>query len=292
MGKIGRPMVVEIAPKTYFINEFGFDAQYVLIGDERALVIDTGCGFYDIDTLVRRLTDKPYDVVITHMHPDHAGGMKQFKEVYVHPADVDSDGGYLDMVTKERELEYRKLMLGMKTGYTDVWGVQEEDYQEHQQIPAFKDLYDGQTFELGNREVTCYHTPGHSAGSCMFLDLKTKILFSGDAANGNVMVRACAVSSVIKGLVKVQKMLGTEFEQIFNGHTSYAGTIDVFSQPLEQFCDVIEAFRSILRGDAKVESERSHLFPDMINNIAVYGQARVSWDPNKLWEEGEEHIIY
>jgi hypothetical protein len=86
-------------------------------------------------------------------------------------------------------------------------------------------------------------------------------------------------------------MEGTEFHQIFNGHTSYAGTIDVFSQPLEQFDDVIEAFRSILRGDAEIITVKSHLFPDMESKAAIYGQAQVGWDPDRLWEEGEEHIV-
>lgn len=291
MGKIRRPMVVEIAPKTYFINEYGFDSQYILVGEERALVIDTGCSFYDMKALVGKLTDKPYDVVVTHFHPDHAGGIKQFDEVYIHPADVDSQGRFLDMITKERELEYRKIMLGMDTGYKDIWGVEETDYLERDRMPVLKDLYDGQVFELGNREVVCYHTPGHSAGSCAFLDRKTKILFSGDAANTNVGFYACAVSTGLKWLVRLQKLMGTEIHQIFNGHTSYAGTIDVFSQSLESYNDVIEAFRSILRGDAEIITVRSHLFPDRESKAAIYGQARVGWIPDRLWEDGEAHII-
>jgi hypothetical protein len=34
-GPITRPVVIEIAKDTYFINEFGMDAQYVLVGEKR-----------------------------------------------------------------------------------------------------------------------------------------------------------------------------------------------------------------------------------------------------------------
>lgn len=76
-GPITRPMIVEIADGTYFLNEFGMDAQYLLLGTECALLIDTGSGFYDMKGTIAKLTKLPYDVVITHGHPDHAGGHRQ-----------------------------------------------------------------------------------------------------------------------------------------------------------------------------------------------------------------------
>ena len=31
---------------------------------------------------------KSLDVVVTHLHPDHAGNMKYFDTIYLHPADT------------------------------------------------------------------------------------------------------------------------------------------------------------------------------------------------------------
>ena len=45
---IKEPMVIEIAKNTYAINEFGLSACYFLIGEERALLIDTACGLSDL----------------------------------------------------------------------------------------------------------------------------------------------------------------------------------------------------------------------------------------------------
>ena len=47
---------------------------YLVEGDERAVLLDTGCGLGDLKAYVESLTDKPYEVVLTHGHVDHAGG--------------------------------------------------------------------------------------------------------------------------------------------------------------------------------------------------------------------------
>ena len=56
--------------------------------DERALLIDCGMGYYDLVGTIARLTDKPYVVVITHGHPDHAGMMHLFDQVYMNEKDL------------------------------------------------------------------------------------------------------------------------------------------------------------------------------------------------------------
>jgi len=284
-GPITRPMIVEIAPNTYFINEYGMNSMYLIVGQTRALAVDCGSRFCDFKGIIESLTDLPYDVAITHGHPDHAGGMGQFDVVYMHPADIEMAG----TISYEQELEYGEIMHNMDIGYKDVWGYTKDDVRKFTKWPEIKPLYDGQAFDLGDREITVHRAPGHSPGSCVFLDPKTRILFSGDAANHNVGT-SIAVSTTLRYLLRLQ-MLGTEYDQIYNGHTSYAGTIDVYSMKKQVLDDVIEAFRSVLRGNAKLEEIQNHLFPQYTQTKAIYGQAQVGFDPEKLWEEGEDHII-
>lgn len=53
------PIIIEIAPGTYAINEFGLATTYLLVGEEKALLIDTGCGVGDLKEVISKLTDKP-----------------------------------------------------------------------------------------------------------------------------------------------------------------------------------------------------------------------------------------
>ena len=69
--------VEKIADGTWRIDEGGLDALYVVEGADRAVLIDTGSGTGDLDALVRSLTEKPYEVYLTHGHVDHAGGIRQ-----------------------------------------------------------------------------------------------------------------------------------------------------------------------------------------------------------------------
>jgi len=284
-GPITRPMIVEIAPNTYFINEYGMNSMYLIVGQTRALVVDCGSRFCDFKGIIESLTDLPYDVAITHGHVDHAGGMGQFDVVYMHPDDIEQAGN----IPHEQLVEYGEIMYNMDIGYKGAWGYSKGDVREFNRMPEIKPLYDGQIFDLGDRRITVYRAPGHSPGSCVFLDPKSRILFSGDAANSNVGTRI-AVSTTLRYLLRLQK-LRTEYDRIYTGHISYAGTIDVYSMKNQVLDDVIEAFRSVLRGNARLEKIPNHLFPERSQIKAVYGMAQVGFDPEKLWEEGEEHIV-
>jgi hypothetical protein len=56
---------------------------YLVLGDEKAALIDTGSGIGDIKKLVEGLTDLPVNIVNTHTHGDHIGGNHQFREILV-----------------------------------------------------------------------------------------------------------------------------------------------------------------------------------------------------------------
>ena len=311
MGYIERPIITEIAPKTYHINEWDVDCQYLLIGDERALLIDTGTGLYDVRKTVETLTDKPYSVVVTHMHGDHNGGSNQFEEVWMHPFDIALVPQAEAMSTPEAIAVKMKRFTEMKTvGHYETglfaYGWPRYDqvfpYEQLKKLPAentcaYLELQDEQVFELGNREVVVYHTPGHTPGSVSLLDKKRRILFAGDAMNSNVGTRSVggaysgvAISTMLRGLLRIQKMRD-QYDQTFTGHISYAETVDVFSQPEEILDDVIENLRAILRGDAQIIQMPSHLKPELVMPTAIYRTAATIYNPDLLWEEGEEHII-
>jgi hydroxyacylglutathione hydrolase len=268
---------------------------YLIVGQTRALVIDAGSGFCDFKGIIENITKLPYDIAITHGHPDHAGGMGQFDMVYIHPADT----AMAKKISYEQSVQYGEMMHNMTSGIESVWGYSKNNVAKYAKQPEIKLLSDGQVFDLGDRKVTVYYAPGHSLGSCTFLDDQSRILFSGDAANGNVST-GIAVSTTLRYFIRLQK-LRTDYDQMYFGHVAYAGNIpalshqagniDVLPQKPVVLDDVIEAFRSVLLGNARIEKVQNNLFPERTQTVAVYGVAEVGFNPDKLWEQGEEHIV-
>ncbi len=94
--------VQEIAPKIYKINEYNLSTMFVIVGNERALAIDCGVGVGDYKTVVEKLAEhRPYDLVLSHGHVDHAGGREQFDKIFIGKRDVE--------IVKDATLGYRKF---------------------------------------------------------------------------------------------------------------------------------------------------------------------------------------
>ena len=55
---------------------------YLIVGEKRALLFDTGMGISDIKKVVEELTKLPVVVVNSHSHDDHVGGNWQFDTIY------------------------------------------------------------------------------------------------------------------------------------------------------------------------------------------------------------------
>ena len=273
-----KPFVLEIAKNTYTINEFGLVAMYLLVGEESALLIDTGCGACDLKGLVAELTDKPYQVVLTHGHLDHSGGVEALEEIFLGEGDF-------DLV---RELDFDEIRnymdtLGKMGGY-DVYDYSPECIQPFRKYPKMTAIHDGEVFELGNRRVEAIAVPGHTRGGICFLDEKTGILFSGDACNINLLVMGCSVNTTLRGLDHLKTFDG-RYRQMYNGHIGYAGTPSCFSQPESVLDDCIHILECILNHTA--ESGET-IFLGMKSSFVSYGSARVSYDPKRLIDKGEE----
>ena len=63
---------------------------YLIVGTEKAMLIDTGYCYGNLRETVRQVTEKPLIIINTHGHCDHAGGNAQFNEYcYIHEKDVE-----------------------------------------------------------------------------------------------------------------------------------------------------------------------------------------------------------
>ena len=146
----------KIAENTYKIDESGVANCYLLIGDDKALLIDTGCGAGNLKEAVEKLTNKPLFVAVTHRHPDHAGGAWQFGIYYMHKDDKKWVYGFMS-----QPLVSRRMLK--------IMGAERERKLRRKRC-KIETMEDGHRFDLGNRIVVVKSVPGHTKGSVIFLD--------------------------------------------------------------------------------------------------------------------------
>ena len=63
-----------LAEGVFLIAEPGHVNNFLVVGDDRAVLLDTGLGVADIRTVAEGLAGKPLSVVNSHYHFDHSGG--------------------------------------------------------------------------------------------------------------------------------------------------------------------------------------------------------------------------
>lgn len=195
----------KIADNTYKIDESGVANCYLLIGDEKALLIDTGCGAGNLKEAVTKLTGKPLVVAVTHRHPDHAGGAWQFGTYYVHEGDKRTVYGIMSLPLVSRRM---LKILGA--------GIDRTIKRKHCKILTMKDRHE---FDLGNRKIQVKSVPGHTRGSVLFLDEKEKLMFTGDNTNYCLWMHLPGCTSLEQWL-RSAKMILSYYDM---GYRAYGG---------------------------------------------------------------------
>ncbi len=221
--------IVQFKEDTYEIDEFDCASIFLLVGSEKALLIDTGIGIGDLRGAVSRITQKPVIVALTHGHGDHTGNAWQFPEVYI--GEKDFGGFHYETVEKRKNYAatIAKRMHGCLPSVYQVHNLYGYDIDKDIVPPdpvKVKDqkvtqIRQGYTFDLGGgRIVTAYECQGHTPGQMMFLDEMTRSLFVGDALNYNLGVSGTPVEVTIKGL-QTMVSLSDKYDGIYNGHHDF-----------------------------------------------------------------------
>lgn len=186
---------------------------YVVIGSERALVIDTMDGGGNVREIVEGITDKPYDVIISHGHPDHVGGNHFFKKVYIH----------------EKDMELVNTLLPPELVA---------------QGPEYSYVKEGDEFDLGNLHFTIYELPGHCMGEIVLLLHEDRILFTGDSINHHLWMQLDGCYSLEKYLKSLERLdfLKAEADYILHGHTRELENISLFSQVERGIQEILDLY--------------------------------------------------
>ena len=87
------------------IQIFDKDVYMLLIeGQDRAILLDTGNGVGNLKEYVDNLTDKPYEVWLTHSHFDHVDGVGWWDKAHLNAKDFDT------FVAKEKEERLPRIL--------------------------------------------------------------------------------------------------------------------------------------------------------------------------------------
>lgn len=172
------PRVVPLVPGVWripllgdFVNGFAFrddDGQVTLLDmgvkasgpKVIAALAAIGSGASDVTRLL-----------LTHAHPDHAGGAAHVAEATGRAFAIHADdAGYAragEGPPRDRSFRLGRLLQRLSPNGFDA-------------VPVEEELHDGQLLPVAGG-LRVVHTPGHSPGHCSFLHEPTGLLVTGDA---------------------------------------------------------------------------------------------------------------
>ena len=168
---------------------------YLLEGEKKAVLVDSGLGNIDLFGIIRGLTEKPVEIIATHSHGDHVCGNWAFPVIYLHEADRE---GYLRTVRGEGPGRLPRP------------------------IPAETlPITDGQEFDLGGRTLRIIHTPGHSDGSVCVLDVERRWLYTADCCcRGEVLAFGSVGIAGYRDTMRRLVAMGDQYDTTWPGHLS------------------------------------------------------------------------
>ena len=169
--------VYELPGRVYAIFEPRQEQEvlsYLIVGERRALLFDSGLGMGHLSALVRRLTPLPVVVLNSHTHFDHVGGNFEFSEIY----GVDSD--YTRQNAAGHSNEYMLQNAGPSGACPPLPAGFDFSKYTIKPFHITHYVHDGENIDLGGRQLEVLFTPGHTPDSLCLLDRSRKELFTGD----------------------------------------------------------------------------------------------------------------
>ncbi len=193
----------------------------LIVGNDKALLYDTGYGYGDLKKAVREITELPLIIVNSHGHLDHTCGNFRFSE---------------DICIDEREIEFCQMFnspaaragnIQSARHYTnqftrEVSDILPADFDEDAYIKGgcgnLVPVLEGTVFDLGNCHLEVVTLTGHSRGGIGLLWQEGKTLLVGDAANPFVWLFGPMATSLADYIQTLNKMQALDFSHFFAGH--------------------------------------------------------------------------
>lgn len=192
-----RLFIREVCPGIWLMDEAHEATGYLVVGREKACLIDTMNGLSDLSRAVREITDRPVTVINTHGHPDHIFGNVYFGGAFMHPADLELSRLFTEDPEFVKACEEKRLRM-----------------------PPFSETREGDVFDLGGRRLEVFELPGHTPGGILLLLREDRILFTGDSVNHHLWMQldgCCPMEDYVENLDRIM-FLEKEADRILHGH--------------------------------------------------------------------------
>lgn len=179
--------IIQIDEQTWRLED-DFVRFFLLEGEERAVLIDSGANCPDAADLAKSLTDKPVMLLNTHGDGDHVSGTGGFAEIHIHPDDY--------------------VRCEVNTRYPDT---------------SLAEIRDGDVIDLGGRPLRIIHIPGHTLGSVAILDEKRHILYAGDSVQKGHIYMFGTKRDPEQFESSLSKLIsfGDEYDRIYASHDEF-----------------------------------------------------------------------
>jgi hydroxyacylglutathione hydrolase len=158
--------VEDLGGGTFAIGEPRYYQQnysYLIVGETRAALFDSGSGTRDISSVIGHLTKLPVTVIVSHLHFDHLGGIGAF--------------GQLAMIDLPETRSDVSGAFFHPSRYEYMGFV---DDRSAPSVRIVEWLVPGSIIDLGGRSIRVLSTPGHTPTSVALFDAQNKRLFIGD----------------------------------------------------------------------------------------------------------------
>ena len=233
----------QLSKHIYSITDLSMTHSFLVVGSDRAALIDTGTGVGDLYGYIQEMTDLkdlPLIVLGTHGHLDHMGGSDGFDMVYLNEKDLD----IAREITVEERVGYtRQMQETVRQFQPEAWTeIHEEDFLPVRTRPYVL-LKDGAEFDLGGITVQALPFPGHTQGSMVMLFKEERSIILGDACNTNVFLffdHSSSVSAYKRTMEAFRDKYSAMYDTVYLSHGPEIVAKSVLDDCIE-LCDEILA---------------------------------------------------
>ena len=180
--------VYKVAPDTLAIYEPHQSEEtigYLILGSQKAILLDTGMGISDVRKVVTELINNggakagsvkpPLQIIVlnSHTHDDHVGGNWQFDTIYSMDTEFSRQNAKGSVEDAQDEIAPGEICGDLPKGF---------DPKSYRTKPwhITKYIHDGEIIDLGGRSIELLSTPGHTPDAITLFDRANGLLFTGD----------------------------------------------------------------------------------------------------------------